>query len=172
MTPLEKEMLAVDAKFYQLDELQALLGVEEMCSEKCVETTSRDLEPNPALTDAVADFWKDLDSHILAWKDDRDQFDVLRRKIESTVSSEKVRLQLMQEDARFATQQQTLTSKGGVLEAKFASQNLWVADLCEDGSIFIDKDGVTFEWVLNLLRGYPLPKSLSRQQTTDVILET
>ncbi len=32
------------------------------------------------------------------------------------------------------------------------------------GSIFLDKGGYSFEWVLNLLCGYPMPQSLTEQQ--------
>ncbi len=88
----------------------------------------------------------------------------LHSKITRAVSKDKVRLQVMQENARFATQQSTLTSRGGMLAAKFSNTDRWRGDVGKDGSIFLDKDGDSFEWVLNLLRGYPMPQSLTEQQ--------
>jgi hypothetical protein len=39
----------------------------------------------------------------------------------------------------------------------------------EDGTVFINKDGTTFDVVLNLLRGYPMPSTLSPLEVKSLV---
>ena len=169
MNPVEKSILRVDAEFYELTELQSLLGGGASgsvpSSSPSSSAPSRPQEPNPALQKVVADAWADLDTRRAILKEKADSRKRLLQKIESTVSVEKVKLQLMQDDARFATQQCTLTSHpDSKLARQFSNLERLGQDKLKDGSVFIDKDGAVFEHVLNLLRGYPLPDGLSEQQ--------
>ncbi len=133
------------------------------------------VDPSPAIAAPLTKALADLDRHHSGVTVR------LHGKITRVVNKEKVILQLVQENARFAMQQSTLTSRGGMLAAKFSNTDRWRgrregacwrpssatptdgADV-GDGSIFLDKDGDSFEWVLDLPRGYPMPQSLTEQQ--------
>jgi hypothetical protein len=181
MTALEKEMLMLDAEFYELNELSELIGgakvktgqgnivteAQSKCAKGCAfacKTCGSASVSNDTVDTAYIKAEADLDRRRKEWEAKNASRERLKLKIESTVSSEKIKLQLMQEEAKFSTQQRTLTCKGGMLAAKFSSRERWNADVCDDGSVFIDKDGATFEWALNLLRGYSLPRALTKQQ--------
>jgi hypothetical protein len=64
----------------------------------------------------------------------------------------------------------TLTSGGGMPKAKFARE--WQADVDEDdGSVFPDTNGTTFELVLNMMRGYPMPASLTAAERKSIMVQ-
>jgi hypothetical protein len=166
MTLLEKETLLCDAEFYELDELVALLGgcQPPQATADSAQSRSRNAAPIPSIASPLEAAWADLDRRRGEWTARAHAQERLRLKIEAVVSNEKIKLQLNQDEVWFASQQRTLVSGGGMLAAKFSDSQRWRADLCEDGSVFLDQDGSTFECILNLLRGYPMPKSLTEQQ--------
>lgn len=80
-------------------------------------------------------------------------------KIRAThTTTDKVKLQLRSDRHRFTTTKATLTRLPGMLQAKFAGE-LWKGDVDEEsGCVFISKDGLVFEHILNVLRGgYDVP---------------
>jgi hypothetical protein len=163
MSALEKEILQCDADFYELDVLYSLVSGRPALNRRTIrQPATRKRDPNPAIAATLRKALGDLDRRRAEWEAGISER--LHGKITQVVSKEKIRLQLVQENARFATQQSTLMSRGGMLAAKFSNTDQWRGDVGEDGSIFLDKDGDSFEWVLNLLRGYPMPQSLTEQQ--------
>ncbi len=90
---------------------------------------ARDAEPNPAIAVPLRNAWADLDGRRAQWLAGLGVSEWLRGKITRVVSKDKIRLQLMQEDAHFATQQSTQTSRGGMLGAKFSNADRWRGDL-------------------------------------------
>jgi hypothetical protein len=156
MTAREKETLLLDAEFYELWDLSKQLGGKGEPDELAKAPFAQESHS----VAVVAAAWKDLRTREEEAEQEAAGENRLRAKIASAVGGEKVKLQLRQERAVFSTRVTTLTSGGGMLEAKFARE--WQADVDEgDGSVFLDTNGTTFELVLNMLRGYPMPASLT-----------
>lgn len=163
MTALEKEILILDAHYYELSDLIAELGEEEEEVQQ-EEEGYMDYPTHPhnkVITRCLNDAWEELDKEQRAFRREVFKREHLEEKIKRCFGGKRVRLQLQQEELKFSTRMETLRSRGGMLEAKFREGSNWEADVYKDGSIFIDKDGHTFEFVLNMLRGYPTLKSLT-----------
>jgi hypothetical protein len=142
------------ASFYELDDLSEVLATAT--------TPLLTVDVN-APVKTIADAIKaDCAQRRKEFDQRKKDYDRLLSKINKTISTEKVRLQLQEESHIFSTTVETLKSKPGVLEAKFSRS--WNGDVDDDGSVFINKDGSTFDIVLNLLRGYPMPSHLSEHE--------
>lgn len=168
MTQLEKETLLVDAEFYGLWEIVELLGGKGE-SGRVADNNARQMTEEDSNTNVAAvltEAWKDLGQREAEFRVECAEAEQMKKKIAATFGGEKVKLQLRQEDLRFSTRVSTLVSRGGMLEAKFGrGGEAWRADVDEsEGSVFVDKDGTSFELVLNMLRGYPVPKCLTTEQ--------
>jgi hypothetical protein len=156
MTAREKETLLLDAEFYELSELSKQLGGKG----QALDIVSRaPFAQESDLVPVVAAAWKDLRQREEEAEQEVAGEKRLREKIAATVGGEKVKLQLRQERCRFSTRVTTLTSGGGKLQAKFARE--WQADVEENGAVFLNANGTTFELVLNMLRGYPFSANLT-----------
>jgi hypothetical protein len=139
----KREVLELDARFYELDELQQLLGCEEDDSD--FDDGKQSFKPvDPPSNSSVlvqhvvnvenlarrVQFQNAADRAAFAKK--KLSMSRLRTKIESTVSNEKIKLLLRQDDARFCTTLRTLTSQSGMLSAKFGS-GMWKGDQDSEG---------------------------------------
>ncbi len=113
----------------------------------------------------LTEAWRDLRQRQAEFALECEEAQRVEEKIRSAFGGKKVRLQLRQERCRFSTRISTLVSKGGMLEAKFGRGDAWQGDVdANEGSVFLDKDGTSLELVLNMLRGYPVPKCLTAEQ--------
>ena len=176
--PLEKlseqqrQMLEDEARFYELEELAELLGEELDEGEGRVEEP-----PSAVVEDASAarnsedllgrvKYFAEL-SGVFAHGMSRrraklvhqhQRYTRMLEKIRETHTTEKVKLQLRSDRHKCSTTLRTLTRLPGMLKGKF-SGDLWRGDVDkESGSVFLGKDGMVFEHVLNVLRGgYSLP---------------
>lgn len=162
------EMLLIECEFYELEELSEMLGKKlpsSSGSSAVVAAKSSSLKnvDGNASVRAIADAIKaDCAQRRKDFEQRKRNHGRLLAKINKTIPREKVRLQLQEESHVFSTTVETLKSKPGVLEVKFSHE--WQGDVDEDGSVFINKDGSTFDIVLNLLRGYPMPFHLNKHE--------
>lgn len=192
---VEKEILLEDARFYELDELEAELSSSSQYSPSSpgYSPTSPKYCPSPPDYSNISPgvyrpyvpfsppFHTPSPRHhdspceplLKRARQDveerRTQYETLVRiahKINTVVSNECIRLKLSQNDAEFTTLCKTLVSGGGMLAAKFngGGADRWKADVLEDGCVFIDRNAENFQYILNVLRGYPIPKNLSHNQ--------
>jgi hypothetical protein len=159
VTAREKETLLLDAEFYELSELSKFLGGKGQALDKVAKAP---FAQESHTVPVVAAAWKDLRQREEEAEQEVAGEKRLRAKIESAVGGEKVKLQLRQERCRFSTRVTTLTSRPGKLQAKFARD--WQADVEESGAVFLNANGTTFELVLNMLRGYPMPANLTPEE--------
>lgn len=122
---------------------------------KMIQTIEHQIEEATAAVDATeVEFQKEMAS-----------FNRLKQKIEQSVSGEKIKLQLMTANIQFCTTIRNLTAQeGSYFATKFSSRDRWEGDVDEDGSVFIERDDVAFRHLLNYLRGYPAPKTLSARE--------
>lgn len=176
----EKEMLTIESEFYELDELREALGSSIKKGGLYHNDVLADFQTPAPVEDAdatisgniVADASKlvefcqaikvDVSRRRELFEEKKKRYNRLREKIDATVSTEKIRLQLQEDTQLFSTTIRTLTRVPGMLQAKFSRKEMWEGDIdADDGSVFLNKDGFTFDIVLNLLRGYPVPRHLS-----------
>ncbi len=165
------DSLILDAYFYELTELQHVLGIVQDHGRG----DAGDSVAPPPEPDVVGKrFFEAADAMEVALQRERalvarrrEQLERLCSKIQSSMSGEIVRVQLQSGDRIYATTVKTLTSQDGPLRRKFQRRELWAADVDpKDQTVFIDSNGPTFELVLNLLRGYPEPLGLSNGEQT------
>jgi hypothetical protein len=173
----EKDMLVIESEFYELEDLKRL------CSNKIPETvtevkdatakTATPAEPPSDELTAMRNLLskcKDVENEISekrrVFEKKKLMYERLVAKILSVTSMEKIRLQLQEESQVFCTTLKTLRSRPGMLQGKFARKEMWEGDIDQDdGSVFVNKDGSTFDMVLGLLRGYPVPEHLTAIET-------
>ena len=171
MTRSEREMLALDAEFYELDELgggQKTPNVTVLSS-ACVPNASR--EENPFLLPFIQEAMNHLARRKAEWDAQRAASVRIEQKIASAIGGEKVKLQFQEENCQFSTCLATLTRTPSVLSNKFTDAS-WRKEVCEeDGTIFIPRSGQTFALVLNVLRGYPCPTHLNAEQRRLLLLD-
>lgn len=162
------EMLLIECEFYELDELAELLTGNKVTSRPQSDFQSTPIDAKaPAASIAIA-VKKELVENRKLFEQQKADYSRLSAKVNSCVSTEKVRLQFQEETQLFATTVSTLCRKPGKLRAQFSDLS-WSKNLDEDGSIFINKDGTTFDCVLNLLRGYPMPFELSEHERESLL---
>jgi hypothetical protein len=171
MTRSEREMLALDAEFYELDELRGdnkTLAISPHAP-VCVPNASR--EENQLLLPFIQEAMNHLARRKAEWDAERAASVRIEQKVASAIGGEKVKLQFQEERCQFSTCVATLTRTPSMLAHKFADAS-WRKEVCEDdGTIFISRSGQTFALVLNVLRGYPSPTHLSAEQRRLFLLD-
>jgi hypothetical protein len=104
----------------------------------------------------------DLEAKRTALDEERARLDAEREQVAGLVSTQANKVKLQVGDHSFTTSRDTLCRvKGSMLEAMFSGRHAIKAE--EDGSVFIDRDGEHFKFILNYLRDGKLPSGLSRE---------
>lgn len=181
LTQRERNMLRLESEFYELNELQELVGKkndpepaeefedsEENLTEVSVYEKCDAEEMNLtkiSIFEECETFVRSVEAKRSSFERKKQSYARLLGKIEATVSTEKIKLQLQEDSQLFSTTLATLTSKPGMLQAKFSRKEMWEGDIDpDDNSVFLNKDGSTFDIVLNFLRGYPAPNNLTKME--------
>jgi hypothetical protein len=140
--------------------------VEDAKTTTPAETPSDELAAVRNLLSKCKDVENEISEKRGMFEKKKETYARLVAKILSVTAMEKIRLQLQEESQVFCTTLKTLRSQPGMLQGKFARKEMWEGDIDEDdGSVFVNKDGSTFDMVLGLLRGYPVPKHLTAIET-------
>jgi hypothetical protein len=149
MTQAEREMLVLDASFYELDELSYELGASRPSQQSLSVTVEPSQEENPLLAPYIQAALKHLAQRKAEWSAERAAALRIEAKILSFIGGRKVKLQFEEKECRFSTSTTTLAK----LNDKFGD------------NVFIPRNGQTFGFVLNVLRGYySIPTHLTPEQ--------
>jgi hypothetical protein len=158
LTVTQLEELMVEAEFYELEELQVLLGIETdktRFASAVVAVEHPKFDNFTALMSyKVKQSVEDLQMRRAQHAKQTRTLERLIEKIKACVSPDKVTLQVQEHGVFLSTTLATLSKQDGPLRRKFS--NGWCVN---GGPVFVDKDARSLELILNVLRGYPRPVS-------------
>lgn len=168
LTKSEVDLLILDAHYYELEDLQRALGMAVPLPgpsaglEQTLQEWRDGIAEGESFEEYVARVKAGMVEKRAQMQMQREQLERLLAKTQECVGcSDKIKLQLQDGSRVYSTTVRTLCKQDGPLRRKFMRPELWRQDVDpKEGTVFVDCNSQTFDWVLNLLRGYPEPVNL------------